>query len=58
LSWPLKSSWNRTRSTGSKRRFGFAKTRYRGLAKNAHRVFVTCALTNWYLVRRQLLRAA
>jgi len=41
-----------------KRLFGFAKTRYRGLDKNAHRLFVTCALTNLYLVRRRLLRAA
>ena len=40
-----------------KRIFGFAKTRYRGLDKNANRVFVTCALTNLYLVRRRLLRA-
>lgn len=33
-----------------KRLFGFAKTHYRGLGKNAHRVFVTCALTNptWF----------
>jgi len=36
----------------------FAKTRYRGLEKNAHRLFVTCALANLYLVRRQLLRLA
>jgi len=43
---------------GHQRLFGFAKTRYRGLDKNAHRLFVTCALTNLYLVRRQLLRAA
>lgn len=35
--------------------FGFAKTRYRGLAKNTHRLLVTCALTNLYLVRRRLL---
>jgi IS5 family transposase len=41
-----------------KRIFGFAKTRYRGLEKNAHRLFVTCALTNLYLVRRRLLRVA
>lgn len=27
-----------------KRVFGFAKVRYRGLEKNAHRLFVTCAL--------------
>lgn len=41
-----------------KRIFGFAKTRYKGLEKNAHRLFVTCALTNLYLVRRRLLRIA
>lgn len=36
--------------------FGFRKVRYRGLAKNLHRLQVTAALTNLYLVRRQLLR--
>lgn len=36
--------------------FGFAKTRYRGLDKNAHRLFVTCALANLYMMRRRLLR--
>jgi IS5 family transposase len=41
-----------------KRIFGFAKTRYRGLEKNAHRLFVTCALANLYMVRRRLLRLA
>ena len=41
-----------------KRIFGFAKTRYKGLEKNAHRLFVTCALTNLYMVRRRLLRLA
>ena len=40
-----------------KRVFGFAKTRYRGLEKNAHRLFVTCALTNLYIMRRRLSRA-
>jgi IS5 family transposase len=35
--------------------FGFRKTRYRGLAKNLHRLQVTAALTNLYLVRRRLL---
>ena len=40
-----------------KRIFGFAKTRYRGLQKNANRLFVACALTNLYLMRRRLLRA-
>ena len=37
--------------------FGFKKTRYRGLAKNLHRLEVTAALTNLYLVRRRLLNA-
>jgi IS5 family transposase len=41
-----------------KRIFGFAKTRYKGLEKNAHRLFVTCALANLYMVRRRLLRMA
>ena len=36
--------------------FHFTKVRYRGLEKNAHRLFVTCALANLYLVRRRLLR--
>lgn len=39
-----------------KRIFGFAKVRYRGLDKNANRLFATCALANLYLVRRKLLR--
>jgi len=38
-----------------KRVFGYTKTRYRGLAKNAHAMFVTCALANIFMVRRQLL---
>lgn len=36
--------------------FGFARVRYRGLDKNAHRLFVTCALANLYMARRHLLR--
>ncbi len=39
-----------------KRVFGFVKTRYRGLEKNAHRLFVSCALANLYMMRRRLLR--
>jgi transposase, IS5 family len=39
-----------------KRIFGFAKVRYRGLMKNANRLYVACALANLYLVRRRLLR--
>ena len=37
-----------------KRIFGFAKVRYRGLKKNAQRLYVACALTNLYLLRRRL----
>jgi transposase, IS5 family len=40
-----------------KRVFGFVKLRYRGLDKNAHRLFVTCALANLFIVRHRLLRA-
>jgi IS5 family transposase len=40
-----------------KRIFGFVKVRYRGLAKNAHRLMVNFALANLYLHRRRLLRA-
>jgi transposase, IS5 family len=39
-----------------KRIFGFAKVRYRGIAKNAHRLEVNFALANLYLHRRRLLR--
>jgi len=38
-----------------KRVFGFHKVRYRGLAKNLHRLQVTAALTNLFMVRRRLL---
>lgn len=34
-----------------KRVIGFAKVRYRGLAKNAHRLFVACALANLFTWR-------
>ena len=39
-----------------KRVFGFTKVRYQGLAKNAHRLVVTCALANLFMARRHLLR--
>jgi transposase, IS5 family len=39
-----------------KLQFGFAKVRYRGLAKNANRLFATCALVNLFLARPKLLR--
>ena len=35
--------------------FGFQKVRYRGLAKNLHRLEVTAALPNLYTVRKRLL---
>ncbi|HSI48493.1 MAG TPA: IS5/IS1182 family transposase, partial [Ideonella sp.] len=37
-----------------KRLWGFAKVRYRGLAKNATRAFVVLGLTNIYLARQRL----
>ena len=37
-----------------KRVFGFAKVRYRGLDKNAHRLFVTAALANLFIIRHRL----
>lgn len=40
-----------------KRVFGFQKVRYRGLAKNLHRLEVTAALANLFMVRRALLKA-
>ena len=41
-----------------KLKFGFVKVRYRGLKKNAHRLFVSCALVNLFLSRKKLLLAA
>ena len=38
-----------------KRIFGFDKVRYRGLDKNTHRLHVTCALVNLFMVRHRLL---
>jgi len=52
---------SRTRARGEhpfhvvKRLWGFAKVRYRGIAKNLARAFSLFALANLYLVRRQLL---
>jgi IS5 family transposase len=40
-----------------KRIFGFQKVRYRGMAKNLHRLEVTAALANLFIVRRRLLHA-
>ena len=54
---------SRTRARGEhpfhvvKRLWGFAKVRYRGLAKNLARAWMMFALANLYMVRRQLLPA-
>ena len=39
-----------------KRQFGFNKVRYRGLEKNAQRLFVVCALSNLVMAKKQLLK--
>jgi IS5 family transposase len=36
--------------------FGFNKVRYRGLDKNANRLFTACGLVNVYMARKALLR--
>jgi IS5 family transposase len=41
-----------------KLKFGFTKVRYRGLKKNANRLFATLALVNLFTVRKKLLGAA
>jgi len=41
-----------------KLKFGFVKVRYRGLQKNANRLFATCALVNLFIAGRKLLYAA
>jgi IS5 family transposase len=41
-----------------KLKFGFVKVRYRGLKKNANRLFATCALVNLFMARRKLLYSA
>ena len=41
-----------------KLQFGFVKVRYRGLKKNANRLFSTCALVNLFVARKKLLRLA
>ena len=43
---------------GIKRIFGWAKVRYRGLAKNTHWLFISCGLANLYVARRHWLVAA
>jgi IS5 family transposase len=40
-----------------KQQFGYAKVRYRGLAKNTARLTMLFALSNLWMVRRQLLGA-
>ena len=40
-----------------KRQFGFAKVRYRGLAKNTARIITLFALSNLWMARRPLMEA-
>jgi IS5 family transposase len=53
---------SRVRSKGEhpflilKRVFGFNKVRYRGIDKNANRLFVACGLVNLFMARRVLLK--
>ena len=57
-------NWNKSRVRAKvehqfniiKRLFGFNKTRYKGLAKNTHRLFMASALSNLVMVKRVLLR--
>jgi len=57
----INATRSRTRARGEhifhvvKRLWGFAKVRYRGLAKNTTRAYAACALANLYLVRHQLV---
>lgn len=39
-----------------KRQFGFTKVRYKGLEKNAHHLFVSCALVNLVMAKKSLLK--
>ena len=58
-------TWNRTKSKVRervehaflviKRIFGWAKVRYRGLAKKTHWLQISCGLANLYVARRRLL---
>jgi len=41
-----------------KRIFGWAKVRYRGLAKNAHWLQISCGLANLYVARQRLMAGA
>ncbi|MBZ3928319.1 transposase [Xanthomonas citri pv. thirumalacharii] len=41
-----------------KHQFGYAKVRYRGLAKNTAQVLTLFALSNLWMKRKQLLSAA
>jgi IS5 family transposase len=40
-----------------KRIFGWAKVRYRGLAKNTHWLHISCGLANLYVARQRLMAA-
>lgn len=64
---PSEEEWTRNRTKSKvraevehtflviKRIFGWAKVRYRGLAKNTHWLQISCGLANLYMARRRLL---
>src|SRR3974377_478290 len=64
VAWAKNRTKSKVRAKGEhafqemKLKFGFVKGRYRGLKKNAHRLFVTCALVNLFVSRKKLLATA
>jgi transposase, IS5 family len=56
IDW-LERRKNRHKST-VRARVGFTKVRYRGIAKNAERLYVACALVNIFQLRRPLYQLA
>nr|WP_269200396.1 hypothetical protein [Pseudomonas putida] len=52
------ASKGRTPFSVIKRQLGYVKTRFRGLAKNTAQLTTLFALSNLWMVRRQLLPAA
>ena len=53
-SLPRRYDWTVVKSTASKRVFGFDKVRYRGIAKNHHRLCAKFALVNLSMHRERL----
>src|SRR4030095_16338495 len=64
VAWAKNRTKSKVRARGEhvfqvmKLKSGCVQVRYRGLKKNAHRLFVTCALVNLFVSRRKLLAVA